>query len=165
MQHYKKGLLAANYGTLIYKCASVHEDTIKKLSTYLFALLCYYIHRKFGTNIQKITMTPGNTTVSHIAAPKVFMSHDCHTATCPSAATYPAKVTVNSLGLAPGLLHSNAKLQHILIACSPEPLRTPTMSTKTSILLFYAKYSQEVQYKFYYATLVFHTYTKLIVLL
>lgn len=55
-------------------------------------------------------MTPGNATVLHIAAPKVFMSHSYHMATYPSAATYQGN-TVNTFGLAPGLLHSNAKLQ------------------------------------------------------
>lgn len=81
-----------------------------KLSTYLFALLCSFIQRKFGTNIQKITMTPRNTKILNIAAPKVFMSCNYHMATSPSATIYWGKVTVSSSGLAAGLLHSNDKL-------------------------------------------------------
>lgn len=81
-----------------------------KLSTYLFALLCGSIQRKFGTNIQKITMTPRNTKILNIAAPKVFMSCNSLMATSPSATIYWGKVTVNSSGLAAGLLHSNDKL-------------------------------------------------------
>lgn len=115
----QKRLLAAACGTLIYKCASTSlcEETIKKLPAYLLALLCSSIQRKFGTNIQKITMTPGNLTYS---CTKVFMSQNYHMATCPSETTYQGKVTVNSLGLAAGFLHSNVKVQQIAISFGPE---------------------------------------------
>lgn len=55
-------------------------------------------------------MAPENTTILHIAVPKVHSYH-----TCPSAATYRGRVTANTFGLAAGLLHSNAKLLQIVI--------------------------------------------------
>lgn len=58
--------------------------------------------------------------ILRIAAPKVFMSHNYHTAACSSETTHQGKATVNSLGLAAGLLHSNVKVQQIVISCSTE---------------------------------------------
>lgn len=57
----QKGLPAAACSKLIHQSASISlGDTIKKLSTYLLALLCRCIQSKFGTDIQRITTTPAN---------------------------------------------------------------------------------------------------------
>lgn len=74
------------------------EETIKKLSTYLLALLCSCMQRKFGIDIQKITMTPANAKILHIAAPEVFVSYSYPMAKCTSAATSKGKVIVNGRG-------------------------------------------------------------------
>ena len=91
--HHKKSLPAAACGKPIYKHASVSlgEETTE-LSTYLLALLRTCIQRKFGVDIQKITMTPTNAKVSHIAAPEVCVLHKSHMARCTSAAIYQEKL-------------------------------------------------------------------------